>query len=170
MIVINGQVVGRREATVWLYPNIPGRQDVASGRPLFRLRMAKGIAVYPQDAVPPGPRLPLLGLPAFLDNDLDWWLDPERRHITVQPRTWRRPLIRLLCRLQSVRAASTIGTSIEQAPRNIPSPCPIINGTQAPCGQKNDAFSAETFGVGAIAPACSALVSPNRSISPRFDL
>jgi len=98
-IQLNGQVVWRREATVWLYPNIPGRQDVASGRPPFRLRMAKGIAVYPQDAVPPGPRLPLLGLPAFLDNDLDCWLDPERRHITVQPRTWRRPLIRLLCRL-----------------------------------------------------------------------
>jgi hypothetical protein len=98
-IEINGQVVKRREATVWLYPNIPGRQEVASGRPPVRLRMSKGIAVYTQDAFPPGPRLPLLGLPAFLDNDLDWWLDPERRYITVQPRTWRRPLIRLLCRL-----------------------------------------------------------------------
>jgi hypothetical protein len=43
---------------------------------------------------PPG--LPLLGFSAFLGNDLDLWLDPERRHITVQPRTWRRPLI---CRL-----------------------------------------------------------------------
>jgi hypothetical protein len=96
---INGQVVKRREATVWLHPNAPGRHDVANGRSPFRLRMARGIAVYPQDAVPPGPRLPLLGLPAFLNNDLDWWLDPERRHITVQPRTWRRPLIRLLCRL-----------------------------------------------------------------------
>jgi hypothetical protein len=98
-IEINGQFVKRREATVWLYPDIPGRQEVASGRPPLRLRMAKGIAVYTQKTVPPGPRLPLLGLPAFLDNDLDWWLDPERRHITVQSRTWRRPLIRLLCRL-----------------------------------------------------------------------
>jgi hypothetical protein len=43
--------------------------------------------------------LPLLGLPALLDNDLDWWLDPQQRHITVQTRTWRRPLIRLLCRV-----------------------------------------------------------------------
>jgi hypothetical protein len=98
-IEINGQLVKRREATVWLYPNIPGQQEVASGRPPLRLRMAKGIAVYTQKAVPPAPRLPLLGLPAFLDNDLDWWLDPERRHITVQSRTWRRPLMRLLCRL-----------------------------------------------------------------------
>jgi len=77
---------------------MPGRHEVASGRPPFRLGMARGIAVYTPDAVSTGPRLPLLGLPAFLDNDLDWWLDPERRRITVQPRTWRRPLIRLLCR------------------------------------------------------------------------
>jgi hypothetical protein len=98
-IEINGQVIPRRSATVWLYPNIPGRQDVANGKSPFRLSMGKGIAVYPQDAISPGPRLPLLGLPAFLDNDLDWWLVPERRHMTVQTRTWRRSLIRVLCRL-----------------------------------------------------------------------
>jgi hypothetical protein len=40
----------------------------------------------------------LLGLPALLNNDLDWWLDPDRRHITVPSPNWRRPLIRLLCR------------------------------------------------------------------------
>jgi hypothetical protein len=44
-IEINGQMVKRREATVWLYPNIPGRQDVASDRPPFRLRRSQGIAV-----------------------------------------------------------------------------------------------------------------------------
>ena len=75
-IEINEQVVTRREATVWLYPNVPGRQDVAGDRPPFRLDLSRGIAVYTQDAVPPGPRLPLLGLPAFLENDLDVWLDP----------------------------------------------------------------------------------------------
>jgi hypothetical protein len=98
-IAIEGKVATRREATVWLYPNIPGRQEAARGTPPFRLEMRKGIAVYTPDALPPGPRLPLLGLPAFLDNDLDWWLDPDRRHITVQTRTWRRPLLRLLCRV-----------------------------------------------------------------------
>ena len=97
-IEIQGHIATRRRATVWLYPNIPGRQDAADGRLPFRLDLSKGIAVYAQDAVPPGPRLPLLGLPAFLENDLDLWLDPERRHVTVTPRTWRRPLIRLLCR------------------------------------------------------------------------
>jgi hypothetical protein len=61
--------------------------------------LSKGIAVYTPDAVPPGPRLPLLGLPALLDNVLDLWLEPEGRHLTVRSRTRRRPLIRLLCRL-----------------------------------------------------------------------
>jgi hypothetical protein len=98
-VAIEGKVVARREATVWLYPNVPGRQDTPGGGPPFRLAMSKGIAVYTQDAVPPGPRLPLLGLPALLENHLDFWLDPERRHITIQSRTWRRALIRLLCRL-----------------------------------------------------------------------
>ena len=98
-IEINEQVVTRRKATVWLYPNVPGRQDTAVGGSPFRLDLSQGIAVYTPDAVPPGPRLPLLGLPAFLENHLDFWLDPERRHITVQSRNWRRALIRLLCRL-----------------------------------------------------------------------
>ena len=97
-ITIEGKAVTCRDATIWLYPNIPCRQDAADRRPPFRLDLSKGIAVYPPDAVPPGPRLPLLGLPAVLENDLDLWLDPERWHVTVQPRTWRRPLIRLLCR------------------------------------------------------------------------
>jgi hypothetical protein len=64
----------------------------------IRILVSKGIAVHAQDADSPGPRLPLLGLPAFRGNGLDFWLDPERRHVTVQSRTWRRPLIRLLCR------------------------------------------------------------------------
>jgi hypothetical protein len=98
-IAIEGNVVTRRAATVWLYPNVPGRQEAADNGQPFRLGMSKGVAVYTQDVTPPGPRLPLLGLPAFLDNDLDVWLDPDRRHVTVQPRSWRRPLIRLLCRL-----------------------------------------------------------------------
>jgi hypothetical protein len=96
---INRQVITLRRATVWLYPNVPGRQEVASDKPPFRLKLIKGIAVHAPDAVDPGPRLPLLGLPAFLENDLDWWFDPERRHMTVQTRNWRRPLIRLLCQL-----------------------------------------------------------------------
>jgi hypothetical protein len=96
---IDGQVVKRLGAALWLYPNGPGQQEVANGKPPLRLKMARGIAVYPPDADPPGPRLPLLGLPALLNNDLDFWLDPQRRQISIQQRGWRRGLIRLLRRL-----------------------------------------------------------------------
>lgn len=96
---IDNQTVHRREAAAWLYPNLPGRSDAAIGRRPFRLELGKGIAVYPSDADPPGPRLPLIGLPALLENGLDCWLDPDRRHVTVQSRSWRRPLMRLLGRL-----------------------------------------------------------------------
>jgi hypothetical protein len=98
-IEVNKQVVALRKATVWLHPNVPGRRDAADERRPFRLRMPVGIAVYGPDADPPGPRLPLLGLPALLDSGLDCWIDPDRLHVTVQSPTWRRPLIRLLGRL-----------------------------------------------------------------------
>ena len=45
-IMIEGKVVTRRDAAVWLCPNIPGRQDAASGRPPCRLDLSRGIAVY----------------------------------------------------------------------------------------------------------------------------
>ncbi len=96
---INGRPVNLYEARVWLSPNAPGTRNVAMGRPPHPLEMERGIAVYARDDDPPGPRLPLLGVPSLLNNDLDWWLDPERRDITVQTRTWRRRLMRLLCRI-----------------------------------------------------------------------
>jgi hypothetical protein len=98
-IEINDQTVNRHEAAVWLHPNVPGKREVAIEQPPYLLEMKKGIAVYPPDAVSPGPRLPLLGLAALLNNDLDFWLDPELRHVSVQTRTWRRRLMRLLCRV-----------------------------------------------------------------------
>jgi hypothetical protein len=98
-IGIDGKPVDRREAVVWLYRNLPGTRDMALDMPPFRLRMERGIAVFGREAEPPGPRLPLLGLPALTNNDLDGWLDPERRTVTVQTRTWRRRLMRLLCRI-----------------------------------------------------------------------
>jgi hypothetical protein len=96
---IDERMVDRCETTLWLYPNIPGTRKPDRGARPHLLEMREGIALYPRDAIPPGPRLPLLGLPALLDNDLDLWLDPEARRVSVQTRTWRRRLMRLLCRL-----------------------------------------------------------------------
>jgi hypothetical protein len=98
-IEINGKVVTCRRATVWLYPNVPGSLEAAGGARPLKLTMPRGIAVYAQNDVSAGPRLPLLGLPALLNNDLDLWLDPEQRQISVQQRGWSRGLIRLLRRL-----------------------------------------------------------------------
>jgi hypothetical protein len=96
-VEIDGQSVQRREASVWIYPNVPGAREVAEGKQPHLLELKRGIAIYPRDAEPPGPRLPLVGLPALVSNDLDCWIDPETRQITVQTRTWRRRLVRLLC-------------------------------------------------------------------------
>jgi hypothetical protein len=96
---INDQTVNRHEASVWLYPNVPGKREVAVGSPPYLLEMERGIAVFPPDAAPPGPRLPLLGLAALLNNNLDFWLDPDLREVTVQTQSWRRHVMRLLCRL-----------------------------------------------------------------------
>ncbi len=63
-ITINGQVVTRRRATVWLYPNIPGRQEVASDRPPFRLSMARAVFICIACAAaftPPAPPFALQG-------------------------------------------------------------------------------------------------------------
>jgi len=98
-IAINERIVHCHQASVWLYPNVPGKREIAHDKLPLRLRMKKGIAVYPRDAVPPGPRIPLLGVAALLNNDLDFWLDPELRHVSVETRTWRRRMIRLLRRL-----------------------------------------------------------------------
>ena len=86
--------------------------------------MARWIAVYTQDDLLPGPRLPLLGLPAFLDNDLDWWLDPQRRQLTVQSRTWRRLLIRVLCGLDTICASGILPEALGL----VRSACPVYGG------------------------------------------
>jgi hypothetical protein len=97
--IISDRIVPRRAATVWLYPNVPGTRIVAGDRRPYLLDVPEGIAVYGGDALPIAPRLPLLGLPALLHNDLELWLDPELAEVTVQTRTWRRRIIRLLYRL-----------------------------------------------------------------------
>lgn len=98
-VEINDRPVDRYGATVWLHPNVPGTRTVRLQERPHLLEMPRGIAVYARDADPLGPRLPLLGLPALLHNDLDLFLDPELRQVTVQTRTWRRQLMRLLARL-----------------------------------------------------------------------
>jgi hypothetical protein len=98
-VQIDNRTVNRHQATIWLYPHVPGTRTINDTTKPFPLALRKGIAVFPRDAVPPGPRLPLLGVAALLNNDLDFWLDPELRHVSVATRTWRRRMMRLLRRI-----------------------------------------------------------------------
>ncbi len=83
-------------ANVWIYPNVPGTRKVWEGRPPYQLELDRGIAIYPADAAPLGPRLPLLGLSAVLRNRLDFWIDPVKRRVFLHTADWRTRLFRLL--------------------------------------------------------------------------
>jgi hypothetical protein len=70
---INRQEVPRRQADVWLYPNLPGTTDIWKAKAPFHLEIPDGIAIGPANPeVPVEPRLPLLGFPALRTNGLDF--------------------------------------------------------------------------------------------------
>jgi hypothetical protein len=83
------------KAHVWLHANVPGRRDRCTDRPPLRLRLQKGIAVYP-DAGPRPPHLPLLGLQALTENNLHLTIDGERRLVWLRTPDWRTRLLRWL--------------------------------------------------------------------------
>jgi hypothetical protein len=64
-----GIKVPLRAAAVWLHADEP-----------YRLTMAEGIAVYPQD----GPRLPLLGLRALTQNKLQALIYGDRMQVVIR--------------------------------------------------------------------------------------
>jgi hypothetical protein len=62
-----GHRVDKRDATLWLHPNLPNERDRFTDRAPFRVELNDGILVIPDSAatLTPIPRLPLLGLPAL---------------------------------------------------------------------------------------------------------
>ena len=90
-----GKFYPRHEADVWLHPNVPGSRNPRSGRAPFRLTLEKGIAIYP-DTVSPAPHLPLLGLQALTENDLQLTIDGQQQHVWLGTPDWRTKLLRLL--------------------------------------------------------------------------
>jgi hypothetical protein len=84
---INRVTVPLLAAHVWIHPNRPGQRDRFTDAPPFRLDLARGIAVYPLDTAG-GPRLPLLGLRALVENDLHLTIDGKNRRVAL--RTARR--------------------------------------------------------------------------------
>lgn len=83
--LVNRERVERREATVWLHFNRPGTWLEVLEREPFRLAAEHGIAV----AQGSNPRIPLLGVQAFLDNELEFRLCGNTRVVTVKtPNHW----------------------------------------------------------------------------------
>ncbi len=78
-----GKYIPNRAAHVWLHGNRPGERDVFTGRPPYRLKLKRGIAIYPSD-MPQAPRLPLLGLMALEENRLHLKVDTEHRRVTLR--------------------------------------------------------------------------------------
>lgn len=89
-VVLNNVVMERRAASVWIHPNHKDQRHSVRAGSAYRLELERGIAVYPEQAAVPGPRLPLLGLRALDENDLDLRIGGRRR------RVWLRAPSRLL--------------------------------------------------------------------------
>jgi hypothetical protein len=71
------------EADVWLYPNVPGKTDLAAGRAPFCVELDAGVAVYPR-SMDAAPRLPLLGLRAMRLAGFRLSIDCDSLRLTIQ--------------------------------------------------------------------------------------
>jgi hypothetical protein len=71
-------------ASVWLQKNRPGERALREQEP-HPLKLQQGIAVYPDDI---GPRLPVLGLRALTENQLQVAIDPVRMRVNVRSPDW----------------------------------------------------------------------------------
>lgn len=72
------------EADVYIHRNVPGNHALRGAYPL---RMDQGIAVVPDDS-PAATRLPLLGLRAFLVNELELTVHGKRRQVSIRRPIW----------------------------------------------------------------------------------
>jgi hypothetical protein len=86
-IRLGGDRLPLLEANVWLYPNVPGKPDLAASGAPFCLELDAGVAVYPR-AMATAPRLPLLGLRAMRLGGLRLNIDCQALSVTI--RTSRR--------------------------------------------------------------------------------
>lgn len=80
---INQHELRLYEASVVVHPNAPGQRDVFRGGEPYQLSLREGIIVYPRGN-PLGPRLPLLGLRALAENNLETVIDGQRRELTIR--------------------------------------------------------------------------------------
>ena len=87
---INQQDLRLYEAGVAVHPNAAGQRDILLGGEPYHLSLREGIIIYPRGNLL-GPRLPLLGLRALAQNNLETVIDGQRRDLTIRrKRRWLR--------------------------------------------------------------------------------
>ncbi len=87
-VVLNDIEMERRAANVWIHSNRRGQRHALKPSASYRLELDRGLAIYPDDARRPGPRLPLLGVRALDDNSLDLRINARRRSVTLKAGRW----------------------------------------------------------------------------------
>ncbi len=79
-VLVNGQRVSLRKATLWLYRNIPGELTYDTNVEPFPIDFSDGIEVFTGSGATSFPRLPLLGMRALHVSRLELTINgPERR-------------------------------------------------------------------------------------------
>ena len=71
------------EADIAVHPNVAGWRDAFRGAEPFPLSLREGIVIYPRGHAL-SPRLPLLGLRALAQNNLETVIDGRRREVTIR--------------------------------------------------------------------------------------
>ena len=79
-VLVNGQRVSLRKATLWLYRNIPSQLNSDINVAPFPIDFSDGIEVFTDSGAPAFPRLPLLGMRALHVSRLELTINgPDRR-------------------------------------------------------------------------------------------
>ncbi|MBI1900088.1 MAG: hypothetical protein HYS13_03090 [Planctomycetia bacterium] len=69
-------------ADLWIHPNVPGSHKNLLPVEPFRIELANGVAVVPQDLN--YPRLPLLGLRIFESNPFEFVLNSASKSVSIR--------------------------------------------------------------------------------------
>lgn len=87
-VVLNGIEMERRAGNVWIHPNRKGQRHALKPSAPYHLELDRSLAIYPDDARLPGPRLPLLGLRALDENGLDLRVTTRKRSVALKAGSW----------------------------------------------------------------------------------
>ena len=83
-VIVNGQKVSLRKATLWLYRNRPGELAADINVDPFPIDFSGGIEVFNDPVKTSFPRLPLLGMRALHVSQLELTINAAERHVFLR--------------------------------------------------------------------------------------